>query len=143
MHQLIDRSQATESFKSAVRTFLDGEDAEHIEILGYAPRVKVERVLVQLLKAESALPIERVKVVGRSGCSDFIGEMTVSAADGETHRITFAWDCRWKAEQQGWTDCFGFPDQMRAAREFGWDCFHRWEKQVTVGETTSAFAQLV
>jgi hypothetical protein len=143
MDQLIEHSHATESFKFALRTFLEGSDAEHIEILGYAPRVKVERVLTQLLNAESALPIERVQLVGRSGCSDFIGEMTVTAVDGATHRITFAWDCRWRAEQEGWTDCFGFPDQIRAAREFGWDCFHRWEKQPLFDEATTAFGHPV
>ena len=34
---------------------------------------------------------------------------------------------RWRAEQQGWVDAFGFPDQIRAADEFGWNCFHRWQ----------------
>lgn len=128
MDQLIDRSHATAPFKAAVRAFVNGDDAELITVHGYAPRVKVERVLAQLLAAESALPIERVSLRGRSGCSDFVGEMTVVAGD-EIHRISFVWDCRWKAEQLGWTDYFGLPDQIRAAREFGWDCFQRWEKR--------------
>ncbi|HYD52290.1 MAG TPA: hypothetical protein VEA99_06675 [Gemmatimonadaceae bacterium] len=128
MDQLIDRSQATAPFKRAILSFLNGDEADLIDIRGYAPRVKVERVLTQLLAAEPALPIERVSLSGRSGCSDFIGQVTV-VANGLPHVIEFAWDCRWKAEQVGWTDYFGMPDQIRAAREFGWDCFERWEKR--------------
>jgi hypothetical protein len=41
--------------------------------------------------------------------------------------IEFAWDCRWRAQQQGWVDAFGFPDQIRAADEFGWNCFQHWQ----------------
>jgi hypothetical protein len=51
--------------------------------------------------------------------------MTVVAKDGE-HRIAFTWCCAWRAQQEGWRDCFGFWDQARAAREFGWRCFARW-----------------
>ena len=141
MDQLIDRSQATAPFKSAVRDFLRGAPADLIDVRGYAPRVKVERVLAQLLAAEPTLPIERVTLSGRSGCSDFTGELTV-VANGLPHVVTFAWDCRWRAEQEGWTDYFGFPDQIRAAREFGWDCFARWDVRAPIDATTSGFAQM-
>lgn len=130
MDHLIDRSLATAPFKAAVRAFVNGNDAELIAVHGHAPRVKIERVLAQLLAAESAMPIERVSLKGRSGCSDFVGEMTVLAG-GETHQIAFVWDCRWKAEQLGWTDYFGLPDQIRAAREHGWDCFERWDRRLS------------
>ena len=128
MDQLIERSQATASFKDAVRAFVDGAEPDSIVIRGYAPRVKVERVLAQLLAAEPTLPVERVTVTGRSGCSDFSGVITVEAGD-DAHQIAFNWCCRWRAEQQGWTDYFGFPDQIRAAREFGWDCFRVWDRR--------------
>jgi hypothetical protein len=26
-------------------------------------------------------------------------------------------------------DYFGFPDQVRAAQEFDWRCFRRWERR--------------
>jgi hypothetical protein len=45
--------------------------------------------------------------------------------------VRFYWDCKWKAQEQGWTDYFGFPDQMRAAREFGYDCFRSWNQLQT------------
>ena len=44
-------------------------------------------------------------------------------------RVRFHWDCKWRALQEGWTDYFGFPDQVRAAREFGHDCFRLWEEE--------------
>ena len=62
----------------------------------------------------------------RSGCSDFVGTVQVHTSS-ETRVYEFIWDCRWRAEQEGWTDCFGFPDQIRAAREYDWRCFVRWE----------------
>ena len=46
--------------------------------------------------------------------------------EGE-RQVRFHWDCKWRAQQEGWVDYFGFPDQIRAAREFGWRCFERWE----------------
>jgi hypothetical protein len=141
MDQLIDRSHATAPFKSAVRRFLNGSEADLIDVRGYAPRVKIERVLAQLLAAEPALPIERVSVSGRSGCADFSGEMTV-VANGQPHVISFVWDCRWRAEQEGWTDYFGFPDQIRAAREFGWDCFQRWDVRAPIEAATSSFSRM-
>lgn len=142
MDQLIHRSHASDSFKAAVRAFVDGVDADRIDIRGYAPRVKVERLLAQLLAAEATMAIERVVLTGRSGCSDFTGMVTVETAS-ETHQIAFVWDCRWRAEQEGWTDYFGFPDQIRAAREFGWDCFQTWERRGThAKDATSAFAEM-
>ena len=65
---------------------------------------------------------------GRSGCSDFVGTVHVHTAHGP-RVYEFAWDCRWRAEQEGWTDCFGLPDQIRAAQEYDWKCFERWQQQ--------------
>ena len=48
--------------------------------------------------------------------------------DCSADTFSFTWCCRWRAEQEGWKDYFGFPDQIRAAREFGWDCFQRWSE---------------
>jgi hypothetical protein len=122
----LDAAAAHPEFKSDVLRFVQGEVPPRIELEGYAPRVKVERVLTQIFHAHPELPIERVSLRGRSGCSDFTGDVTIYAGDAK-HRFAFTWCCAWRAEQQGWKDCFGFWDQGRAAREFGFRCFSRWE----------------
>ena len=123
----LDAAAAHPDFKADVLAFVGGHPAaSRIQLDGHAPRVKVERLLTQLLHAHPDLPVERVRVRGRSGCSDFSGEVSVFAADVE-HRFAFTWCCAWRAEQEGWRDCFGFWDQARAAREFGFRCFSRWE----------------
>lgn len=119
-------ASAHPEFKRELLEYIQGGSAPRIELDGRAPRVKVERVLTQLLHAHPALPVERVRLKASSGCSDFTGEI-VAVAGNQEYRFSFEWCCAWRAEQQGWTDCFGFPDQMRAAREFGWRCFARWE----------------
>lgn len=126
LESILARSKAAETFKSAVRGYFANGSAEHIRIDGFAPKIKVRRLLAHMLSAEPDLPIERITLQGRSGCSDFVGTVQVQTPAG-THAYSFAWDCRWRAEQEGWTDCFGFPDQIRAAEEFDWRCFERWE----------------
>lgn len=130
MESILVRSRATEGFKRDVLRFAAGDQVSSIEVIGFAPRVKVERVLVQLLSAEPDLVVQRAAVRGTSGCSDFVGEISVETPTG-SHTFGFSWCCRWRAEQEGWSDYFGFPDQIRAAREFGWDCFERWESRPT------------
>ena len=41
-------------------------------------------------------------------------------------RVSFHWDCKWKAMELEWHDYFGFPDQARAAREHPYACFRAW-----------------
>jgi hypothetical protein len=123
----LEAAAAHPEFKREVLEFGHGGSATRIELRGYAPRVKVERVLTQLLHAHPDLRVERIALAARSGCSDFTGELV--AYEGETiHRFAFTWCCAWRARERGWKDCFGFPDQTRAAREFGWRCFERWEQ---------------
>ena len=122
----LDAAAAHPEFKSEVLTYVRGGASPRIELSCHAPRVKVERVLTQLLHAHPDLPVERVRVDARSGCSDFTGELVVTAGEAE-HRFVFTWCCAWRAEQEGWRDCFGFWDQARAAREYGFRCFSRWE----------------
>ncbi|HEX2716469.1 MAG TPA: hypothetical protein VHM67_02250 [Gemmatimonadaceae bacterium] len=93
------------------------------------PAVKVERVLTQLLAEVGHEPIERVEIDARSGCSDFSGTLEVTVA-GTRRTFDFVWDCRWRAEQEGWRDHWGEPDQIRAAREFGWQCFANWSERI-------------
>jgi hypothetical protein len=137
MEPILGKSQATESFKVDVTAFCSGRVAPRVAVEGFAPRVKVQRLLMKLLSTEAELPITRVVVRGRSGCSDFAGEVKVETVS-ETHVFDFIWDCRWRAEQEGWTDCFGLPDQMRAAQEFGWQCFEVWSPRLAVEELAQA-----
>lgn len=123
----LDAAAAHPDFKRDVLEYVRGAAASRIELEGHAPRVKVERVLTQLLHAQPTLVVTRVKLSARSGCSDFSGELVAYTDDETEHRFAFSWCCSWRAEQEGWRDCFGFWDQMRAAREFGWQCFQRWE----------------
>lgn len=129
LHESLQRSHATGAFRDAIASFLrDGRSNELVRFDAYSPPVKVERTLTQLLQARPELEIERVEIRGSSGCEFFRGALMAVAA-GEERCFRFHWDCKWKAIQQGWTDYFGFPDQARAAREFGYDCFRTWEEQ--------------
>jgi len=125
---LISAARATDDFKREVVRYAQGARAERIHTVRHSPRVKVLRLLAQLLTAERDLEIESVSIDAWSGCSDFRGVVAVTAVDG-TRKFHFHWDCSWRAEQEGWYDAFNLPDQIRAAREFGWRCFSRWEEQ--------------
>lgn len=129
---LLDRSAATPAFREAITQFLRGGRASERIAYGYGcPPVKVERLLTKMLVEYPALPIESIELQAASGCEYFRGRLTVRTAD-EVRVVAFHWDCKWRAEQEGWRDWFGFPDQTRAAREFGWDCFRGWtEESVT------------
>jgi hypothetical protein len=140
MEPIISASGASAGFKEELRTFVAGGQVEAVVVQGFAPRVKVERVLVQLLTAEPELPIEKVVVKGRSGCSDFSGQVTVHTGS-EARVYEFTWCCRWRAEQEGWVDYFGFPDQQRAAREYGWQCFETWKLAAQMEATPAGTQQ--
>lgn len=117
-------SAATESFKQAVLAYRDGHAQDCIKANAGAPPVKVLRFLSKLLEACPETPINSVRIEGFSGCSNFTGRATVEP--GEIN-IKFDWDCRWKAHEMGWRDMFGMPDQTRAAREMGYQCFRSFE----------------
>jgi hypothetical protein len=124
---LLAASRALPDFKRDVVAY-GRHDSERIVTTGRPPRVKVLRVLAQLLYAEPALPIASVMVRGNPGCCDFRGEITAHA-EGISRTWDFVWDCRWRARQEGLHDYLGFPDQARAAREFGWRCFATWSER--------------
>jgi hypothetical protein len=126
--ELLTESRASEPFKSDVIRFLETGSADRLQIRGHAPRAKVTRLLKQVLANHPDLDIEHLALNGQSGCSDFVGTVKVATAS-ETRVFDFVWCCRWRAEEQGWTDYFGFPDQMRAAREYDWRCFRVWREQ--------------
>lgn len=125
LEEILAASRAADEFKADVLRFCAGQRTERIEIAGHAPPVKITRLLKHMLSAEPHLEVERIALKARSGCSDFAGIVEVEAPNGH-HAFEFLWDCRWRAEQEGWTDWFGFPDQTRAAQEFDWRCFREW-----------------
>jgi hypothetical protein len=126
--ELLAESSASEAFKADVIRFLTAGSADRLLVRGFAPRVKVARVIKQMLANHPELDIEHVALEGQSGCSDFAGTVRV-ATSSKTRVFDFVWCCRWRAEQEGWIDYFGFPDQMRAAREYDWQCFRVWSEQ--------------
>lgn len=128
LETLLAQSSADEQFKADVRAYCARGEAARIRVNSYIPHVKVQRLLKHILATEPDLAIDGVAVSGSSGCSDFFG--TVEArAQSATHVFEFGWCCRWRAEQEGWRDYFGFPDQVRAAQEFDWKCFHTWRRR--------------
>ena len=131
--EMLDGSEATDAFKEDVRAYMEHRPALRVEVGRHIPRAKVLRVLTQLLHAEPALAVDAVRVEGTSGCSDFRGVLQAHAADGTQRVFEFVWDCQWRAIQEGWTDGFGLPDQIRAARAFEWRCFAHWRERVAPG----------
>jgi hypothetical protein len=128
MDSQVDLCSATPGFKSDIQSYLDGLPSARVTLEGYAPQVKVRRLLTHLLESERDLEIEAVIIRGRSGCSDFVGSVDVHTTSG-VHVFDFVWDCRWRAQNEGYVDYFGFPDQARAAQEYDWRCFQRWERR--------------
>lgn len=126
---LLDRSAAAASFREALSQFLrNGRSSERIAFSPGCPSIKVERALTKMLVEYPDLPIESIEIRGVSGCEYFRGKLFVRTL-AEERRVGFHWDCKWRAEKEGWHDWFGFPDQGRAAREFGWDCFRAWQEE--------------
>jgi hypothetical protein len=128
METLLTKSRATEDFKTDLTRFLAGDRPSRVKVESFVPRVKIQRLLSQLLAEEAALEIEQVTIRGSAGCSDFVGSIDVATRSG-SHVFDFVWCCRWRAEREGFRDYFGFPDQSRAAQEFDWRCFQKWERR--------------
>lgn len=127
--ELLLHSSVTDSFRDGVHAFLmNGRSNEKVSFSPSSPPVKVERTLTKMIEEYGHLPIESVHIEGRSGCEFFRGELTVRT-ETEERAVEFHWDCRWKALELGWTDYFGLPDQIRAAREFGYQCFRSWKER--------------
>lgn len=71
LESLLARSGATDEFKASVRQYSTQGKAPLVEASGFAPQIKVLRVLAQLLDVEQMLPLERVRVEGGSTVSGF------------------------------------------------------------------------
>lgn len=120
LSSLLDDSHVTPEFHTAVRGLERGIPSPLIRLATNLPSVKVLRVICKILEMMPNDPIESMELRAVSGCSNFTGSATLQPGDVT---VEFDWDCRWRAQQQGWTDPFGDPDQIRAAREFGYQCF--------------------
>jgi hypothetical protein len=137
IREFLERSSATDAFRDGLRAFTrNGAPNDRVAFDGYSPPVKVERTLIKMLELYPELAIDRVELRGSSGCEFYSGKLTIHALEGE-RQVRFHWDCKWRAQQEGWVDYFGFPDQTRAAREFGYDCFREWTE---VGAARDAVA---
>lgn len=129
---LIARSPAATPFREAIQRFLgDGRSSERIRFGYGCPPVKVQRALHKALVEYPALSLESIELRASSGCEYFRGKLILRTQTEERH-VAFHWDCKWRAEQEGWRDWFGFPDQTRAAREFDWDCFRSWQEEEVI-----------
>ncbi len=125
LDDLIAASSASSSFKQAIRFMTEGKTQEKIQFGRHCPPIKVLRLVTKLLEVFPCVPFDAVRVEAESGCSEFVG---TAAAEPGGMRFEFDWDCRWRAEEQGWLDPFGEPDQGRAARVFGYQCFRKLER---------------
>lgn len=125
LDDLLGASAATDEFKSAVKQLESGGRPEKILFNAGCPPVKVLRTITKLLEAEPTLAVDSVLIDAMSGCSDFTGTLTVNGGEA---RFSFTWDCAWRAKQAQYVDGFGLPDQIRAAREFGYQCFEKFDR---------------
>jgi hypothetical protein len=119
-------SRSTPEFQADVRAYADYHDASRVVIVRAAPRVKVLRVITQLVATQPELVVDRVRIEAASGCADYRGTVVADIVGERPRTFAFVWDCAWRAEREGWVDSRGNADQVRAAREFGWDCFSVW-----------------
>lgn len=125
LDELLSKSSATEEFKSAVMELKSGNASAGISFNRGTPPIKALRAVSKLLEEAPELNITHVEITGTSGCSDFVGSMSVNGGEA---KYKFDWDCAWRAKEQGFTDHFGYPDQIRASREFGYQCFKKFER---------------
>jgi hypothetical protein len=138
---ILERSRATPAFRDAVLRFREsGRPNDRIAFAARNPPVKVERTLKKALLEYPDLPLESIEIRAVSGCESFRGELTL-LAEGTPLTVSFEWDCKWRAEQEGWRDWFGLPDQARAAREFDHDCFRNWRAAPAAADVAPAEAQ--
>lgn len=124
--ELLAASAATPAFRAAVAELEKSQKPSAAIQFGPGnPPVKVLRAICGLLEAFPTVAVDSVSVNAASGCSDYRGELHIN---GGQRKFRFVWDCAWKAEQLGWKDMFGSPDQQRAARAFGYRCFEVFEE---------------
>lgn len=124
LDELLQASAATPGFKAAAKNLSAGMKQDIIRYNAGSPPVKVLRLVSKLLESFPEVPFSGIEVKGESGCSEFVGHAT---AEPGSMQFEFEWNCSWRAQERGWTDAFGDPDQIRAARTLGYQCFRRLE----------------
>lgn len=125
LEELLDASSASPEFKSAVEQLSEGHLCGRIEANEGSPPVKVLRFVMKMLEQNPTTAFESVRIDAESTCSGFSGHAVAQPGD---QRFEFDWDCAWRAKEEGWVDGFGDPDQIRAARTLGYQCFRRFEE---------------
>ncbi len=120
---LLESSKASDAFKNAIQDFANGKESNLIKYSPGSPKVKVQRVLMKLLESYPDEQITEVYIQGASSCSGYIGTLTFGPRQT---KISFNWDCEWKAKQEGFKTWYGAPDQLKAANQFGYQCFERF-----------------
>lgn len=121
LQDLLNRSKATDEFKDAVRNFIDTPTPN--SVIRYAvgmPGLKILRTIMKLLEMRPDLEIEAVAITARSGCADFVGTIEVQPG---TRKFAFVWNCQWRARENEIQNAWGMPDQIKAANDFGYQCF--------------------
>ncbi|KAA3619961.1 MAG: hypothetical protein DWQ05_04340 [Calditrichaeota bacterium] len=126
LQELLNASRATDAFKSALTNFLKTPTANaNIRYQVGTPAVKIVRTIMKLLEEFPLLPIESVSIKANSGCSTFAGEIHV---EPENKKFKFLWDCQWRALENDVKNNWGMPDQIKAAQDFGYQCFKLFEE---------------
>lgn len=122
---ILEASAASPAFKDAVQALIAGRAQDRIQFAAPQPPVKALRFALKMLEALPGEAFESVAIQAVSSCSGYIGHATARTLAGVI-RIDFKWDCAWRARERGWTDAFGDPDQIRAAQEWGYQCFEEF-----------------
>ena len=124
LEELLEASQATAEFKQAATNLDAGKQQSLISFPKDNPPVKVRRLICKLMEEQPELAIEKIEIKAVAGCSNYLGQAVISPGP---LTVDFEWCCRWRAEEEQWTDIMGNPDQIRAAREFDYQCFQKFD----------------
>lgn len=125
LEELLDASRASAEFKDAVEKLAANQSQNRVSGNGVIPPIKLLRFVMKMLEQHPETPFESVHIEGESSCSGFSGHATAQPGD---QYFAYDWDCAWRAREEGWSDAYGDPDQIRAARTLGYQCFRRFEK---------------
>lgn len=128
LQELLSQSQATPAFKDMLEDFIvKPQPGNRIDYPLGTPAIKIVRTIMKLLEEHPEIAFDSVYIDGRSGCSTFAGEISVQP---QKRKFNFVWDCQWRAQESGLTNAWGMPDQVKAAQDFGYQCFQKFEEIV-------------
>ncbi len=128
LQELLDNSSATETFKDTLRDFFSRPQPNNrICYPSGTPALKIVRTIMKLLQEFPQIPFDSVHINARSGCATFKGEIAI---EPQNRKFKFLWDCQWRAQESGLTNAWGMPDQVKAAQDFGYQCFQYFEENL-------------